>query len=86
MLNQFIVHEIQGTSDTPVTFPVPDGTDPEIIKEDALARFHSIMTAAYSGDVEYAGAYMVYMTEATPGKISTYIVADEIRKKREVTA
>ena len=86
MLNQYIVHEVQGATDVPVTFPVPDGIDPEVIKEQALARFHSIMTAAYSGDVEYAGAYMVYMTEATPGKITTFIIEDEIRKKREVTA
>lgn len=86
MLNQFIVHEIQGPIDVPYTFPVPDGTDPDVTKESALAKFHSIMVAAYSGDVEYAGAYIVYMTEATPGKISTYVIADEIRKKREVTA
>lgn len=85
MFDQFITHEIQGTSDTPYTFQVADGADPDIAKNQAMAKFHSIMVAAYGSNVPYHGAYIVHMVEATPGRIDTFVIANEIRK-REVTA
>lgn len=85
MFDQFITHEIQGTSDTPYTFQVADGEDPDIAKNQAMAKFHSIMVVAYGSNVPYHGAYIVHMVEATPGRIDTFVIASEIRK-REVTA
>ena len=51
MLDQFIVHEVQGTSDTPYTFPVGDGKSPDAAKDAAMAKHHAIMVAAYGSDV-----------------------------------
>ena len=85
MLDQFIVHEVQGTSDTPYTFPVGDGESPDAAKDAAMAKHHAIMVAAYGSDVPYHGSYIVHMTEATPGRIDTFVMVSEIRKK-EVSA
>lgn len=84
MFDQFITHEIQGTTDVPYTFQVANGEDPDIAKNQAMAKFHAIMVAAYGSNVQYHGAYIVHMTEATPGRIDTFVIENEIRK-REVT-
>lgn len=63
MIRQFVVHEIQNQTETPIVFPVVNETEAAKKASEALAyaRYYQIMAVAVESAVTYHGANIVYM-------------------------
>ena len=81
MTNQFVVSEIQGASITPVVFDVSEYPDEKAAKRAAKARYHQIMSAAYTSGVPYHGGNIIHMK----GYDQMMIDGEIVRKGQELS-